>query len=58
MKKAKHFFTIGITGLSVSLVLFFVMKFFGINYNIIPYTIPWVVFLIIGISIKLKYVWK
>jgi len=55
MKRAKGFFICGVVGLAVSLTIFLVG---GLSYNPIPYILPWIVFLIIGVSIRSKHVKK
>ncbi|MFK7953511.1 MAG: hypothetical protein AB8B73_11740 [Ekhidna sp.] len=55
MKKWNQFLILGTVGFLVSLTLFAMMKLVGVEYHLAPYILPWIVFLIIGIS-KRKYV--
>lgn len=55
MKRFNKFLVIGVVGLTVSLVMLLFMQLIGVKYDLTPYLIPWIVFLIIGFS-KNRYV--
>jgi len=55
MKRANQFLFLGSVGLLASLANF---RFSGMDDNPTPYLTPWIVFLIIGLVIRLRYVKK
>ena len=56
MRRANQFFMLGIVGLSLSLTNYFFITKSG--SDVFAYIMPWIVFLIIGITRRLRYVKK
>ncbi len=55
MRRANQFLVLGIVGLLASLTNYF---FISEIDDLTPYVTPWLVFFIIGLSMRLKYVKK
>ena len=50
MKKANRFLQIGSIGLGISLALGILLDFYGSFSTFIPFVIPWIAFIIIGLA--------
>jgi hypothetical protein len=49
MKMKNPFLALGIGGLAISLLIFVLMEILDIKYDVFPYVIPWLVFIVIGL---------
>jgi hypothetical protein len=43
------FLVLGIGDLAISLLIFMLMSILDIKYDVFPYVIPWIVFIVIGL---------